>query len=391
MKVLWLASWYPSKSSILNGDFIERHATAAALFNHTYVIHVVKDTTGASRVVREEKVYSSQLTAVVYYYPSFKKWGAWIDALLSNIWFVLLHLKGYRLYKKEHGIPQGILVQVGIKAGFIAWGLQKMAGIPYLLFERWSGFFAQAQPNFSNEPFLFRYLWKMVLRNARQLIVASHFFGRQLQDRYQAREYIVIPNFIDDQLFFPVERGEEASFCFIHISTLDHPKNFEQILEAFSIVRHKDHGSTLVVYGPVSEELLLLTRQLNIDGHVVYKGEVSHAAIAAALQQSDVLILYSRYETFGNVVIEANACGLPVIVSDWPVFHELVEEGINGAFVKMNDPVALAEKMLWMKNNVNQFDKTSIARMTKTRFGKEVVGALFDKAYKDHFTRSSIP
>jgi Glycosyltransferase len=383
MKVLWLTSWYPSQVNMLAGDFIERHAQASALVNHTYVIHVVKDTTGKiKKVTKEERKYAENFTAVIYYYPSF----ALADTLISNIYFLHLHQRAWNEYVQKYGKPAGILVQVGIKAGIIALLRKKFQGIPYVLFERWTGFLPNAKPNFKQQPALLQHLWKSVLHNARELVTASAYFGEFFKKQFGAKSYTVVPNYINAKLFYPKTKTSSLPFRFIHISTLDYQKNFEAILEAFRLVVNEDDNNELIVYGPEVPRYKPLADSLQLSAHVFFKGEVLHAGIAEALQQSDALILYSRYETFGNVIMEANACGLPVIVSDLPVFHEIVEEGKNGVFVAGDNPRALAEKMLWLKKNIHQFNGEEIAAEARSRFSKEKVAQLFDELYKKHFT-----
>lgn len=383
MNVLWLTSWYPSQVNMLSGDFIERHAQASALVNHTYLIHVVKDTTGKiKKVTREEKNYSENLTAVIYYYPSF----AFADTIISNIYFLRLQKRAWKEYVKKYGKPAGMLVQVGIKAGIVALRRKRQYDIPYILFERWTGFLQNANPNFIQQPAMLQRLWKSVLRNACELVTASTFFGEYFKKQFGAKSYSVVPNYINTELFFPIKKSSNRCFRFIHISTLDYQKNFDAILEAFKLVIAEDDNCELIVYGPEMPFYRELTSSLQLTDHVQYKGEVLHAGIAQALQHSDALVLYSRYETFGNVIMEANACGLPVIVSDLPVFHEIVEEGKNGIFVRENNAKALAAKMLWMKNNIHLFDSENIAAEAKSRFSKEKVAQLFDELYKKHFT-----
>jgi glycosyltransferase involved in cell wall biosynthesis len=92
--------------------------------------------------------------------------------------------------------------------------------------------------------------------------------------------------------------------------------------------------------------------------------------------------LYSSYETFGCVIIEANACGIPVIVSDIPVFHETVTEGINGTFAKKNNPQALAEKMIEVINARASFNSNSIAG-TSSKYSYEKIGRQFSDWYNE--------
>ena len=104
--------------------------------------------------------------------------------------------------------------------------------------------------------------------------------------------------------------------------------------------------------------------------------------LSAAIQQSDVLILYSRFETFGCVLIEANACGVPVIVSNLPVFHEIIEEGVNGYFVEGDNPAALSEKLKEFIAEKNTFDKISIAVTAAQKYNFKKIGKQFFDLYQ---------
>src|SRR6218665_2927171 len=121
MKVLWLTSWYPSKAGFLDGDFIERHAMTVSEFQHVVLIYVVKyGTVGITGIEKERRNYSEKCSALIYYYPSYRRYGKIADVVISNIMFLLLHLRGYREYFAANGKPDGVLVQVGLKAGIIA-------------------------------------------------------------------------------------------------------------------------------------------------------------------------------------------------------------------------------------------------------------------------------
>jgi hypothetical protein len=67
-KILWLCSWYPGKTEPFNGDFIQRHARAAALYNDIYVIHVTGDSSGKTENTEEEINKSGSLTENIIYY-----------------------------------------------------------------------------------------------------------------------------------------------------------------------------------------------------------------------------------------------------------------------------------------------------------------------------------
>src|SRR5262245_35962249 len=75
-KILWLCSWYPGKTEPFNGDFIQRHAQAASLYNDIYVVHVTGDTSGLIKTTTTEIKEENGLTEhIVYYKKSGTAWG----------------------------------------------------------------------------------------------------------------------------------------------------------------------------------------------------------------------------------------------------------------------------------------------------------------------------
>ena len=106
------------------------------------------------------------------------------------------------------------------------------------------------------------------------------------------------------------------------------------------------------------------------------------------MQQSDALLLYSRFETFGCVIIEANAVGIPVIVSELPVFHELIIENQNGHFVEADNSNALADKLIEFSKSKNSFDKNQIVQSTG-KYGFSNVATQFDKLYRQLLSENS--
>jgi glycosyltransferase involved in cell wall biosynthesis len=388
MNILWLASWYPSKINSLAGDFVERHARAAALFDNTVVIHVVKDPfirNGKSRI--EKITYSQDFTALICYYPAYRRMGKLFENLFSSFLYIKMHFQAYALYKRLFGRPKGILVQVAIKAGIIALLWRYIFGIKYVVFERWSGLLKEAKPNYTELGLFYKKLWKLVFRKAEQIVTVTESFSKGMVIQLPKKKYTVIPNVVMDDLFVPRNQPRDAIFRLIHVSTLDYPKNFEDILLAVQVLKHQLIKFEMLVYGQATEDLKLLTAKLDLENTVHFKGEVTHKEIAQAMQASQALILYSRYETFGNVIIEANACGIPVIVSDLPVFHEILVEGVTGVFVEGENPGKLAEKILWLMENYHTFKPEIIHNYVRQRYNQVEIGSKFHQLFKSAFKK----
>src|SRR5215216_6521949 len=66
-KILWLCSWYPGKDDPFNGDFIQRHARAAAIFNDIHVIHVIETSSAKIKETSVETSSAGGLTEQIIY------------------------------------------------------------------------------------------------------------------------------------------------------------------------------------------------------------------------------------------------------------------------------------------------------------------------------------
>jgi glycosyltransferase involved in cell wall biosynthesis len=82
-------------------------------------------------------------------------------------------------------------------------------------------------------------------------------------------------------------------------------------------------------------------------GHtLIYKGSLGHDALATELKSADMFVFCSWTEGLGKSLLEAMACGLPVIVSDIDVFNEFMVDGQNGLVVPVKDPHSIAEAIM---------------------------------------------
>ena len=140
------------------------------------------------------------------------------------------------------------------------------------------------------------------------------------------------------------------------IGRLDKQKDFPTLLTAFA--RLLDQCSARLVVlgeGPLRPTLLALAHNLHISEHVDFPGFVSNPF--AYLAKARLFVLSSRYEGFGNVLVEAMACGCPVISTDCrsgPA--EILENGRWGKLVPTEDPEALAQAMIHTMDTPSQRD-----------------------------------
>lgn len=367
--ILWLASWFPNEGEPLSGDFIERHACAASLLNNIHVLFVVK---GKPRI--EKREYPEGAKATLLYYNA----G---NAFTSALKYMYYFRKFIKEYIAVNGKPDLVHVHISYRAGLAALYCKWRLKLNYVITEHWTVFCNEAKPNFNDKSFLTRWLIKLIYRNALRTSVVSDYLGDALVRRFGIKTPFRIPNVVDTKLFYP-SADRSPVFRFIHISLLNYQKSPDEIFAAVKQLTELTATSfELVIYGPIKETHINRIQELQLQNIIQFRGEVTHNMLSEELRKSHALILYSRYETFGCVIIEAYASGVPVIVSDIPVMHENVDE-TTGVFAETENPGKLTEKMLWMMDNYQSFDSNHLATVAEEKYGFLTVARLFDELYQ---------
>lgn len=146
---------------------------------------------------------------------------------------------------------------------------------------------------------------------------------------------------------------------FTIVARLVPKKNLHMALQAYAIYKEKSEQVRplhICGSGILQEELKQLAESLNISENIVFHGFIQTEAISKLLASTFALLLPSIEEQFGNVVIEAQAMGLPVLLSDVCGARDcLVRTGVNGFIFEPDNPQGLAwfmktlesDKKLW--------------------------------------------
>lgn len=127
---------------------------------------------------------------------------------------------------------------------------------------------------------------------------------------------------------------------------LVHDKNFESLLRAFAIARpEREMRLVILGEGPLRSRLESLAQQLGVAEEVEMPGFVVNPF--AYFRRAAVFVLSSRLEGFANVVVEAMACGCPVVATDCPHGpREALADGQYGELVAFDDDPAIAAGIL---------------------------------------------
>jgi len=169
---------------------------------------------------------------------------------------------------------------------------------------------------------------------------------------------VEVPNGVDTDLFHPkldgnsVRRRHDISHCariVLFVGVLDrahHYKGVDYLLRVFSQVDGDNNVLMIVGDGELKDQFVNLAGQLGIAYRVCFVGAVPHSDLGPYYAAADVLVLPSfAPESFGLVLVEAMACGKPVIAHDSPGVRSVVREGVDGFLVQAGEARDLASRM----------------------------------------------
>lgn len=151
------------------------------------------------------------------------------------------------------------------------------------------------------------------------------------------------------------------------IAAHNQKKALDVLLEAFGRIAARFPDLTLVLVGdgPLRSELEDLASRLGLGERVRFLGARGRRETIALLRGCDLFVLPSRAEPFGLAVLEAMACGKPVVASRVGGLQELVRDGTDGKLLEPDDPAGLADAMAGLlddRDAAHRLGRTARAR-----------------------------
>jgi len=131
-------------------------------------------------------------------------------------------------------------------------------------------------------------------------------------------------------------------------SRLRRYKSLDVAIRAFARIRERIEGARMTIMGrgPDEARLRRVVARLGLTASVDFAGYLDDAALAGVLHRARVFLNPSPKEGWGLTVVEANACGLPVVASDRPGLRDSVRDGETGLLAPYGDDAAMAEAAL---------------------------------------------
>lgn len=372
LKILFIAGWYPSEDNPISGIFIKEHAKAVSIYNDVVVLHSRQSNSPAkNRLEIFDEVEDGMRTIRIKHSKSpIPKITRFIH--LYSVW------KIFRKLLKEKWKPDIIHAHL-YWAGVAGVLLGRMYKIPVIITEHHSGF----PRHLLGRRALVEA--KFALRRAKIILAVSGFLKRSIESYDIKNRFEIVPNVVDTDLFHPDEQiRKDANVKRILLVALLSPiKGLPNIFEAISNLRQKreDFCLDIIGDGPNRKEYEELTFRLGINDKVHFHGLKSKQEVAQFMRESCFFVLPSLMETFGVVLIEALASGIPVIAGNIGGQKEIVTKDV-GLLTEPHEVSSLADTIDYMLDHYQDYSTEKICQYAKDKFSYEVVGKKLDDIYR---------
>jgi L-malate glycosyltransferase len=353
--VLVLSSWYPNRIETASGSFIRRFALLLSTRFQITVIFVRADNSIKQIEVVENHV--GNLHEIILYYPKPKGLLVRSRQLAKYKQSVDLALT----YLKEK--PDLIHAHVSYPKGKEFEYVAKKLNIDYILSEHSSDFSENERKKWSK---IKKQLIVGTLRKARMVLPVSSFLEQEMLRVEPHFARVVLPLPVNTSLFYPEKQPNSSRpYTFIHVSGLDEKfKNVKGIVEAFYRVhQHQPNTKLVIVTDGDASEIKQFISKKECGAGIEIKQDLPHEKVALEYRNSDCFVLFSEFETYSCVLVEALASGIQIITTNVGVVKSLENNLVTQ--VPNGDIHALAtsmEELSMGKRTVDKNDLVNAAR-----------------------------
>lgn len=196
---------------------------------------------------------------------------------------------------------------------------------------------------------------------------------------FKSEQVVTLMNCVDLELFSPISNEilklqirrhldlPVSPTILLFVGAVNERKGVDILVKAFIKAERKLGNLFLLIVGPnrrhedFQRELQRMIEESELKNRILFWGVVNDRNVLSQLYQaSDIFVFPSNREGLGNVVIEAMASGLPVIVTQLPVLEEVITNAVNGLFVPVGDFECVSNNIVELSKNKELCHKLSI-------------------------------
>lgn len=365
------------------GLFVKNLAESLAPFCKISVLHISAIAGQSKPIVLDEKTEDGILTVSASI--SSRQRYLFQRIVLAFRWIVAFQ-QCWKAIRKKQGTPDLAHVHVLTRPGILALWLKWFHGIPFIISEHWSRYFPE---NNQFKGFVRKVMTRHILKQSCALIcVSESLYSAMKKNGLTHAVKHTIPNVVNTQLFHPLAKKPKHDFYdVIHISCFEEQsKNITGLLKGMKIVCSMRNDVRLQLVGDGHDKSMVESLALELGllpDVVVFRGTLLPVEVTGLLQQADFLVQTSHYETFGTVVAESLACGVPVISTGVGIFPEIFTPKL-GVLIRSTNDADIAEAILEAIGSISTFNSIAMRELAITHFSYENVGQRLFQIYQSH-------
>jgi L-malate glycosyltransferase len=392
LNVLFVPSWYPSVENPVEGIFFEQQADALKKkglnvgillppiiknLNWKYVRNIFKYF--EKPIIKKENYNGNRIYSITANGMTKISW-------IQQIFFKYAGKKLFNKYLSENPKPDVIHAHSAMWGGIFSFRIKKKYKIPYVVTEMMTHY------EENKIPLKLFPLLRNVFKNADSRLMVSPQLGKILENKLEenVKPWQWVPYSAEDYFFNTLSRdaggNNHSKFRFLNIGMMDEDdrKGHEILLSAFAgkFVNQNDVELVIIGEGPHRKYLEDLTAKLKINEQVIFKGIITNGNLAKEISDCDVFVFPSNIETSGVVVVDALACGKPVIATKCNGPECFITKD-NGLVVPKSNPELLGEAMESIKNNIKDYSTEIIKDDCYKRFSSDVIADRLLEIYND--------
>lgn len=366
MNILFLTPWYPDDANPIHGSFVRDQALAIAQHHQVWVVSAKIDYTkfGLSSFSRHDTTFDGLKESRLVVKRSLPVYNQFN-------YFLRVAIETYRIARAFR--PDIIHGNIGYPGAFWSWIMSRLLKIPYVVTEH-----TRITNNFRS--LIHKQLALFGFRMADGIIAVSQWHADEIE-RETGRKPAVIPNVIRfEALPEPDGYPDMSEFQIGFLGGLNTPvKGLDIFLQAVSAMRGR-FRLHIGGKGKLLNRYKDLAKELNIYNRCIFYESIPHEEVKVFMSRLHLFVSASRWETFGIAMVEALACGVPVVATDSGGPREFITE-TNGVIVPGGDPDKLREAMEAVMNDFGSYDPKMISSEVRRRFTTEAFVRQTNEAY----------
>lgn len=361
---LFMPSWYPTKQDPTYGIFVQEQARAVQSIGvDVGVLFLIRSRSPEMKMTWNLDHGINACICRVKFPP--KIW------FLRSVWLRQYEM-AFDTYVNRFGKPNVIHAHSYV-GGIAAVHIGEKHDIPVVLTEHSTNLV-------TGVPFKDRPILRSTYQKVDQLIAVSTFLKEHMSHLCPSKSISVIPNTVNTEIFKPRE-GEKSGVQILAIGALISRKRFDLLIRAFAIVVKENPAARLIILGEGKERRALqkLAESLNLAGNVSMPGNKSLDQVAKIMSSSSVLVSTSKLETFGVTLIEAIACGIPIVCTENGGSKDIVTPDVGSYFAEAT-PQSIAKEIMHLLPHSTSKDNVS-PDSALTKYNYRTIGSQLKEIY----------